>query len=319
MANTDSAGSALEKKELYFDEFSKTMKLGDNQYLSFFKNKTALEEFDILFNELIRDYGSRHVPVYRMCDAEYMYCVGRQVPAHFSWPRKLKYRLKTFLVNKGIVKQRTGHVNRVSGEVWFGETYSPKEKEQLKNKYLNDIRQVCERGYLAPHLVYSTSRFAEEYMEPMFRFFKSNGINLNAGNYYPFYFVYVMLSLERYKKILLQGKKVLVVTAFNERNRQENFRENFAKEGVAEISFYNISHDKSMLDVIDQTRLPAEVDLVLIGAGIGSVNIMNQLSHLNALCVDAGHVLDCFSRPKLRLERMCLLPDVDIKEGQETN
>ncbi|MET0463965.1 MAG: hypothetical protein ABW007_12465 [Chitinophagaceae bacterium] len=303
--------AVFSKKELYFPEFSKTMVAGENQYLSFYTDKTAIEEFDILFDKLMESYGRRHLPIYRMCDAEYMYCVGRQVPDTLSWSGKMKYRLKTTLVNRGLVKQRTGHVNKVNGEVWFGETYSPKEQAQLKEKYLNDLKIVAAQGFLAPHLVYSVSRFAEEYIDPMFDFFKQNKIIITKDNYFPFYFVYVMLSLERYKRKLLEGKRVLVVTAFNERNKQENFRENFAKENVAELTFYNISHDKSMLDVIDRTKLPEDVDLVLIGAGIGSVNIMNQLGHLNALCVDAGHVLDCFSRPNLRLERMCLLPDVE--------
>ncbi len=99
------------------------------------------------------------------------------------------------------------------------------------------------------------------------------------------------------------------MTAFNERNKQQNFTENLAKEGVKNVYFYNISHDKSMLEVINRDKLPSDVDLVLIGAGIGSVNIINQLKHLNALCIDAGHALDCISRPQLRNERIFLMPD----------
>jgi hypothetical protein len=52
--------------------------------------------------------------------------------------------------------------------------------------------------------------------------------------------------------------------------------------------------------------------LVLIGAGVGSANIINQLTSLNAICIDAGHALDCFSKPELRKERICLLPDEEI-------
>lgn len=70
-----------------------------------------------------------------------------------------------------------------------------------------------------------------------------------------------------------------------------------------------------MLEVIDKSKLPDDVDLVLIGAGIGSANIINQLNHLNALCIDAGHSLDCISRPQLRVERICLLPDSEIKNN----
>ena len=84
------------------------------------------------------------------------------------------------------------------------------------------------------------------------------------------------------------------------------------KEGVKEVYFYNISPNKAIDEVIDKSKLPAHIDLVLIGAGVGSANIINQLKCLNALCVDAGHALDCISRPQLRKERKFSLPDEEM-------
>ena len=302
----------MKKKELYFEEFSKTMNFGDNQVLSFYSDLTLVEEFELLFKKIIAHYGKKHIGIYRMCDAEYMYCVGRIVPPQLPIFRKLKYAAKTVLIKSGFLTQKTGHENKVNNEFWFGEHYSLIEKKMQKEKFLKDLRQISNEGFLAPHFVYSKSHFAEEYIQPMINFLKENSINLNKDNYFAFYFVYMMLNLERYKKLLYQGKKVLIVTAFNERNKQENFTANLLKEGVTGVYFYNISHDKSMLDVIDTSKLPQKVDLVLIGAGIGSANIINQLKHLDALCIDAGHALDCISRPQLRIERMFLLPDVEM-------
>lgn len=302
----------MEKKELYLKEFSKTITQGTHSYLSYYNDLSVDEEFELLFNIVIENYGNKHMGIYRMCDAEYMYCVGRRVPFQLSLPRKIKYLFKTLLVNTGLINQKTGHVNLVNKEVWFGESYTVAEKKQQKKKYLDDLRQLSKEGFLAPHLVYSPGQFAEEYIEPMRKYLYNNNINLNKGNYFMFYYVYIMMSVERYKKILYQNKNVLIITAFNERNKPENIKESLLKEGAKEIYFYNISHDKSMLEVIDKDKLPANVDLVLIAAGIGSVNIINQLTHLKALCIDAGHALDCLSRPQLRKERIFLLPDNQI-------
>lgn len=305
---------ALEKKELYLKEFSKTIQPGGHYYLSYHQTTTVTEEFELLFNKATENYGNKHFGIYRLCDAEYMYCVGRKVPFQLSLFSKARYRLKSFLVSLGAINQKTGHVNKVNKEIWFGETYSVAEKKNQKEKYITDLRRIAQEGFLAPHLVYSKGQFAEEYIQPMLKYLHENDISLNKDNYFMFYFVYIMMSVERYKKILYNNRNVLIVTAFNERNKQENFRENLAKEGVSNLYFYNISHDKSMLEVIDKTKLPEAVDLVLIAAGIGSVNIINQLTHLNALCIDAGHALDCLSRPQLRKERIFLLPDAEITE-----
>lgn len=306
---------ALEKKELYLAEFSKTMKPGELQYLSFYNNKSVLEEFEIFFEKLMQNYGKKHTGIYRMCDAEYMYCVGRKAPLQgMSLKDRIRFAVKTWLVNRGFVNQKTGHFNLINKEIWFGEHYTNTERKKQNTKFLEDMRKIANEGYLAPHLVYSKSHFAEEYIQPMLKYFEKNNIPLTKDTYFPFYFVYVMLSMERYKSRLYKGKDVLIVTAFNERNKQENFKANLAKEGVNSVHFYNISHDKSMLDVIDKSKLPAHVDLVLIGAGIGSANIINQLTHLNALCIDSGHALDCISRPQLRIERVCLLPDEDFNK-----
>jgi hypothetical protein len=83
----------------------------------------------------------------------------------------------------------------------------------------------------------------------------------------------------------------------------------FIKEGVDKVYYYEISPTKSMLEKIDMSKLPEKADIVLVGAGIGSANIINQLKGLNALCIDAGLALDCYAVPSLRKERICLLPD----------
>lgn len=306
----------FEKKDFYLKEFSQTMQRGENRILSFYNDIDCKAELDILFSKATKNYGVKHFGIFRLCDAEYIYCVGRKTPPQLSFARKVKYRVKTFLVNTGLIRQKTGHENKMKKEFWFGENYSLKEKREQWEKFLADVRQISLEGFLSPYLMYSRSHFAEEYFEPMLSFFKSNNIELSQENYFPFFFVYVMLNLSPYKDLLFRNKDILIVTSFNERNKKENFSANLEKENIKSLSFYNISHNKAMLEKIDKSKLPHKVDLVLIGAGIGSANIINQLTHLNALCIDAGHALDCISRPELRQERMGLLPDDVISQEQ---
>jgi hypothetical protein len=304
--------STLKKKELYLAEFSKTINPKTHWYLSFYEDESMLKEFEELFNIVTTNYGNKHLGIYRICDAEYIYCVGRKLPYNLSVFQKIRFLTKTFLIACGIINQKTGHANYLLKEYWTGEHYSKKEKKLLKGKYIEDLQKLAKEGFLAPHLVYSPAHFSEEYIQPILNYLKSNKIELTKSNYFPFYFVYIMLNVERYKNLLYKNRNVLIITAFNERNKPENFTANLSKEGVKNLYFYNISHDKALLEVIDKEKLPDDVDLVLIGAGIGSVNIINQLGHLNALCIDAGHALDCLSRPQLRKERIFLLPDDQI-------
>ena len=234
-----------------------------------------------------------------------MYTMGVKIP---KLPIPLKSKI-TLIIRGLLVK-----MNLMNQRTWHGENYSATEKRQLKRKYISDLQQIAKEGFLAPHLLLSEGKFCEEYNEPMVKYFHSHGIPFHKDNFFPFYFVYVILSLKKYKEQLFKGKNVLVLTSFNERKRKESFEAEFRKEGVANIFYYEISATKSMMETIDPAKLPEKVDLVLIGAGIGSANILNQIKHLKAICIDAGHALDCFSSPHLRQERVCLYPDEMISE-----
>ena len=295
----------LVPKRLFFDEFSKTLGNREIYYYSFNEGVEPLKEVDLYFNRIIENHGNRHVPVYRLCDAEYMYTMGVKVP-------RFKMSLKTRLgiIGRGLLVR----FNLMNQRTWHGENYSATEKRRLKRKYINDLQQIAKDGFLAPHLLLSEGKFCEEYNEPMVKYFHRHTIPFHKDNFFPFYFVYVILSLKKYKEKLFNGKNVLVLTSFNERKRKESFEAEFRKEGVANIYYYEISATKSMMEIIDPSKLPAKVDLVLIGAGIGSANILNQIKHLKAICIDAGHALDCFSSPQLRQERVCLYPDEMINE-----
>jgi len=35
-----------------------------------------------------------------------------------------------------------------------------------------------------------------------------------------------------------------------------------------------------------------------VGGGVGAANILYQLRDLSTVCIDAGHVLDCYAHPE---------------------
>ena len=45
------------------------------------------------------------------------------------------------------------------------------------------------------------------------------------------------------------------------------------------------------------------VDIIFVGAGVGKVNIFNQLKNIPAIIIDAGYIFETWQNPKLRNER----------------
>ena len=60
---------------------------------------------------------------------------------------------------------------------------------------------------------------------------------------------------------------------------------------------------------IDLSKIQRPVDLVLVGAGVGSVNILAQLATLNTACLDVGFALTTLENPDLRWNRPFCVPD----------
>jgi hypothetical protein len=67
--------------------------------------------------------------------------------------------------------------------------------------------------------------------------------------------------------------------------------------GAKRVVFISISSKKSMMDRIDVSQT-GKIDLVLIGAGVGALNILEQVESLQTTSIDVGHVLDCYWKPE---------------------
>ena len=53
-----------------------------------------------------------------------------------------------------------------------------------------------------------------------------------------------------------------------------------------------------------------KVDLVLVGAGVGKVNVLPQLEVLAVPCLDAGYLFEVWADPASGVERLYCIPDV---------
>jgi len=126
-------------------------------------------------------------------------------------------------------------------------------------------------------------------------FLSHQSIELTNENYIPFYVVYAYLTSKQFFEIL-EGKKVCII---NSEFNLDLCRKWFASSSSCpDIFFVEIpdayvatqweSIRKEILD-----RIPADTDLCIVGAGIGSllvcVDVANEFS---IPAIDAGHVLN---------------------------
>jgi hypothetical protein len=240
---------------------------------------------------------NRHTPVYRMADGEFMFAVGHQSPVGRTWLKRMRARAA-----RSIRAIRNKDVETI-----WGERYARREMDQLRREYVGQVGSIAQEGFLAVHFIRSPGGFGEEYIDPVSRWFDVNGIELSRENFVPFYFVYALLNgPKRFQ--LYRDRRILVVTSADSA-KQDRIQTALIRDGARFVEFYGISSARAMTDCVEVERVRGPVDLVLVGAGIGSANILVQLSPLEAVCIDAGIAIECLADPQRKRERIFLLND----------
>lgn len=257
------------------------------------------------FEERIRQaIGERHLPVFRVSDGEYSFSVG------YRLSRRPTHGLTIF----HSARELAGYIRRrrfwvfLSGTPGYGfETYTHREWRELRPIFARQLRELAADGILAMVMFRSPDRFAEQYHRPMLRWMKNHDIALTPTNYVPFYFVYALLNGPARNR-LYAGRRVLVVTSGDEGKRKALVN-GLLDLGAKEVQFLPISRSKAMLDRLDLSKVNRNVDLALVGAGVGSANILAQLKPLNTVCIDAGYCLDLLAEPDRVGSRLFTMPD----------
>jgi hypothetical protein len=284
--------------------FLRNVAPGDVCQLAFHETTTEnwYEEF---LGRIRHSIGKCYLPVYRMADGEFIFCVGwrPELPRGTSGVAE---RLRSKIKEK--VKQSFNRF--VSGQktVW-GESYSGNNHDQLMAHYIRCLKMVSTHGMLALHFTRSARRFSEEYFEPMCHWFEKNKIEITPENYTSFYFIYALLCGPE-SKGLFKDRGVLLVTSADD-SKRKRIREYLMSLGPKTVQFLTISPDRALLDKIDLNEIKGTVDLALVAGGIGSVNILDQLKPLNTVCIDIGICMEIFADSSKR-GRIFTVPDQSV-------
>lgn len=242
--------------------------------------------------------GRRFLPVCRMSDGEFKFVVGEQ-PESVRLP--LSERLRRRLWRLAFqVMQRGGFGARTRPGVPSGR-YSRAEWQRAQSEYPGLVRQIAGQGILALHLSYGAVPFQEHYFAAFGEWLRAHDIRLTDENYYPFYFVYALLSGPSARRII-RGRRILLVNAADAAKRQR-IETTLRGLGASEIHWKEISAARSLFDTIDVSDLHGRVDLAFVGAGVGKPNILLQLAPLSVPAIDAGYMFEVWADPSLAASR----------------
>lgn len=255
-----------------------------------FQSQTAKEWYESMRERLLTVRG--YLPVYRMSDGEFLFVCGRRAyPPGFL----VRYPLLTLKswARAMLPGPRTAFL---SGSKAHGfENYTEEEWQKAREGYGPRVRAIAEKGILAINFVHHLY-FPTQYVAPMCRWLDENQVPVSQANYVPFYLVYAFLLGQDVRQ-LMTSRRVLVVTSDVTGAKAPAIGRALGALGADSVAFASISPSKSMFDRIDLRRI-GQVDLVLIGAGVGAVNVLEQVEPLGALSIDAGAVLDCYWQPE---------------------
>jgi len=265
------------------------------------------------FSSRIRDaVGKRFLPIYRMADGEFIFCVGERIY------RPHRAGIDTELIWRMLRGAGRSVVNKWSDEALvtcWGERYKAEDRARLLPDYIRYLRRIAEAGILAIHFVEMQNRvFGKEYFDPVCEWLDNHDINLNARNYAPFYFVYALLA-EADSNRLFAGLTVAVITHLSG-NRQRSIEHGLLALGAKKVIFLPISSSQAMTDRIVGLETCNRFDLALIGAGVGAANILCQLEPAATVCIDAGFFLETLIDPSRRGERIFTRTDQEVVSGR---
>lgn len=290
----------------------------DLQVPGFTRNVPSGEVGQIVFDEIYSEkwycefinriqssIGKRYLPVYRMADGEFIFCVGWKPDLPNVQSRVIE---RLWLKTKGVIKSAVRSVYSSNSTCW-GEDYSGISREDIMEHYVRCLKVVASHGILAIHFTRSPGRFSEQYFEPMCEWLQGNSIVLEPGNYTSFYFVYALLCGPDSKRVI-QGKRVLAVTSADQMKRGKIVN-SLMSLGASDVQFLGISPDRAMLDRLNLEKVSRPIDIVFVAGGIGSVNILEQLKSLNTVCIDIGICMEIFADPSKR-GRIFTQPDQPI-------
>jgi hypothetical protein len=285
---------------LNFPEFQKHLQLGvANAYT--FESIDSRIWYQTFIGSMQDALATKiYFPIYRMGDGEYSFAAGNYLDLT-PWTRlTIKEVIKKAL--RLALKKRKLHR---SGYLEVGyESYSDHEYDEAKKIFVESLKIVAHKGYLALGL--DDSALYRRHFPYIIDWFERNCIPFHKNNYIHVYAVYALLRSTE-NNWLFVGKKILVLSGFVE--NPANVKKYLIHRGAKVADIQVISKTKSMFDVIDVSAVEHKYDVIFISAGVGAVNILAQLQTTKALCIDIGFILRIWSNEDLQWDRPFCVPD----------
>ena len=259
------------------------------------------ENCDILLNNfyirLLKVIEKKqHFPVLRLADGEYQFLLGKN---EFNLRKPIKLLLRNLggeLVRK-LFKQKFEARSRT----YTSGVYDQSDLAHVKSQYSKCLKHISANGVLAIYTIIKPDFYTEHYLPKLWDFFNEQDIKLDSKNYIPFYFIYILLTNPKYSEIY-HGRNIHLITSFDE-SRKRKINKSLLSLGVKRVTWTKLSRDKSLFDILDVDAIPSDVDIVFVGAGVGKVNIFNQLHSLSVPIIDAGYIFETWQESNLAFER----------------
>jgi len=285
----------LTKYEFKLKDYKKFDSEGRKVYL--FEDNNCDDLLDAFYKKIDNLIGRKeHFPIIRIADGEFQFLLGKN---------EFNLRKPLHLLVKNLAGELYRKLFRIKFEArsrtYTSGVYSHSDRHSVKNQYSECLKHISEKGILALYTIIKPGFYTEQYLPHLFSFFDKHNINLNENNYIPFYFIYIVLTNNKYSKIYID-KNVHLITSFDD-GRKSKIERTLKSLGVKSITWTNISRDRSLFDTVNANDIDQNVDIIFVGAGIGKVNIFNQLKSVKTLIIDAGYIFETWQEPELKKER----------------
>ena len=262
-----------------------------------FEDKNCDDLLDAFYKKIDNLIGRKeHFPIIRIADGEFQFLLGKN---------EFNLRKPLYLLVKNLAGELYRKLFRVKFEArsrtYTSGVYSQSDRHNVKNQYSECLKHISEKGILALYTIIKPGFYTEQYLPHLFSFFDKYNINLNENNYIPFYYIYIILTNNKYSKIY-KDKNVHLITSFDD-ERKSKIERTLKSLGVKSITWTNISRDRSLFDTVNANDIDQNVDIIFVGAGIGKVNIFNQLKSVKTLIIDVGYIFETWQEPELKKER----------------
>ena len=274
----------------------------ENRRVLLFEGQDPEALLDGFYGTLREAIGNkRHLPVIRIADGEFQFLLGKN---------EINRRKPMLLLLRNILGELMRTLRRKKFEArsrtYTSGVYNNKERAHASSEYSKCLRHVGGHGVLALYTITKPDFYTEQYLPKFWTFLSDHEINLNEQNYVPFYFIYIVLTNEKYSE-LYHGMHLHLITSFD-KSRMKKINTSLIARGASKITWTKLSRDKSLFDKIDVSAIPSTVDLIFVGGGIGKVNIFNQLQNMSVPIIDAGYVFETWETPELIYERDYCMP-----------